>query len=93
MRAERTRYKKDDADMAKLIAILNVVAWGGFWAFGYLAFTTDPAAEASMVVAILLAAVGGAVGLWAYFWLIRHSEEIGYAKRPNRAVPAEEEAT
>lgn len=29
--------------MAKLIAILNVVAWGGFWAFGYLALTADSA--------------------------------------------------
>ena len=70
--------------MAKLIAILNVVAWSGFWAFGYLALTTDPASGASMTVAALLAAGGAALGLWAYFWLVRHSEETGYAKRPNR---------
>jgi hypothetical protein len=27
--------------MAKLIAILNVVVWSGFWAFGYLALTAS----------------------------------------------------
>ena len=71
--------------MHKLIAIVNVIAWGGFWAFGYLALTTSPADGSQMVTAALLAAAGGAVGLWAYFQLIRHSETTGYAKKPNRA--------
>ncbi|MDU8911363.1 hypothetical protein [Aestuariicoccus sp. MJ-SS9] len=72
--------------MAKLIAILNVVAWSGFWAFGYLALTADPSAPGAMTMAALLAALGGAMGLWAWFWLARHSEEIGYAK-PSRSRP------
>ncbi len=73
--------------MAKLIAILNVVAWSGFWAFGYLALTADSESGGQVVIAMLLAAVGAALGIWAYLWLVRHSEATGYARRPNRAVP------
>ena len=71
--------------MHKIIAIVNVVAWGGFWAFGYLALTTSLADSGQMVTAAILAAAGGAVGLWAYFQLVRHSETTGYAKKRNRA--------
>jgi hypothetical protein len=78
--------------MIKLIAILNVIAWSGFWAFGYLALSSGSDAGPQTVVAILLAALGGALGLWAYFWLIRHTEATGYAKPRNRAVIREEEA-
>lgn len=77
--------------MHKLIAIVNVIAWGGFWAFGYLALTTQPAHSGQMVTAAILAAAGGAVGLWAYFQLIRHSEATGYAQKPNRAFQREDE--
>lgn len=77
--------------MAKLIAILNVIAWSGFWAFGYLALSSGTNASGQTVIAILLAALGGAAGLWAYFWLVRHSEASGYAKPRNRAVIQEEE--
>ncbi|MFP7570952.1 hypothetical protein [Marivita sp. S2033] len=78
--------------MAKLIAILNVVAWSGFWAFGYLALASGSEAGTNTVIAILLAALGGAAGMWAYFWLIRHSEMTGYAKPRNRAVIEDETA-
>ena len=71
--------------MQKLIAIANVVAWGGFWAFGYLAFTTAPSAVGQMVTAAVLAAIGGGVGMLAFLWLVRHSETTGYARPPNRA--------
>lgn len=74
--------------MAKLIAILNVVAWGGFWAFGYLALTADSAQSGQMVTALILAFVGGAIGILAFFWLARHAEATGYAK-PKNAVPRE----
>ena len=71
--------------MTKLIAIANVVAWAGFWAFGYIALTADVGDTGQMVTAALLAAMGGGTGMIAYLWLIRHSEETGYAKMPNRA--------
>lgn len=74
--------------MAKLIAILNVVAWSGFWAFGYLALTTDPAAAGRMVTALVLAAVGAAIGVWAYLWIVRHAERTGYAKPTNSRARA-----
>jgi hypothetical protein len=71
--------------MAKLIAIVNVVVWSGFWAFGYLALTAEH--EGQMLTAVILAALGGAAGLWTWLWLARHAEEIGYAPRPRRAFP------
>lgn len=71
--------------MKKFVAILNVVAWAGFWSFGYLALTADIQKSSQMITAAVLAALGGALGLWAYFKLIRISERTGYAKRPNRA--------
>ena len=70
--------------MTKLIAILNVIAWSGFWAVGYLAISADRSSE-QMTIAAILAALGAAIGLWAYFQLVRHSERTGYARKPNRA--------
>ena len=78
--------------MAKLIAILNVVAWSGFWAFGYLALTAGSESGGQLVVAMILAALGAAAGIWAYMWLVRHSEGTGYARKPNRAVPGQHRA-
>ncbi|MFO7771441.1 hypothetical protein HAT86_15510 [Roseovarius gahaiensis] len=71
--------------MQKLIAIANVIAWSGFWAFGYLALTADTENTAQMVTALVLAAIGGGLGMLAYLWLVRHSEATGYAKPANRA--------
>ncbi|SDI73838.1 hypothetical protein [Lutimaribacter saemankumensis] len=71
--------------MNKLIAIINVIAWSGFWAFGYLALSSNVTETGQMITAAILAALGGALGLWAYFRLIRINEHTGYAKRPNRA--------
>jgi hypothetical protein len=77
--------------MRKLIAIANVVAWGGFWAFGYLALSARPDQGGQMVMAAILAAIGGGLGMLAFFWLVRHAEATGYARRPNRAArPAED---
>lgn len=71
--------------MTKLIAIVNVVAWSGFWAFGYLALTAAPADSRQITVAVVLAAVGAGLGLWAWFRLVRVTESTGYAKSANRA--------
>ena len=74
--------------MAKLIAIVNVVAWSGFWVFGYLALT---AGEGQALTAVILAAFGAGLGVLAWIWLARHSEEIGFARAPNRgAMPMQE---
>ncbi|RYH09060.1 hypothetical protein [Tropicimonas sp. IMCC6043] len=72
--------------MAKLVAILNVVAWSGFWAFGYLALTSV-GESGRLVVAMVLAILGAAAGIWAYLWLVRFSERTGYAEKPKQAVP------
>lgn len=71
--------------MAKLIAILNVIAWSGFWAFGYLALSADADHTGHVTVAVILAALGAGLGLFAYLWLVRHSERTGYATPANRA--------
>lgn len=82
----RVDETKGENVMAKLVAILNVVAWAGFWAFGYLALTGT---EGHVLPALLLAAAGAGVGLKAWFWLVRHSEATGYAVPPKRAYPEE----
>ncbi len=76
--------------MPKLIAILNVIAWAGFWAFGYLALTANN--EGHMTTALVLAALGGALGFAAWLWLVRLSVATGYAGRPNQ-VPREHHRT
>lgn len=73
--------------MQKIIAIANVIAWSGFWAFGYLAVSAPSTETNQVVIAAVLAALGGGVGMISFLWLVRHSEETGYAARPNRATP------
>lgn len=73
--------------MSKLIAVLNVIAWGGFWAFGYIALTTEPTNTRQMMIAMVLAVAGAGVGLWAYLRLVRESERTGYAKPPAHVLP------
>ncbi len=73
--------------MSKLIAVLNVIAWSGFWAFGYLALSADVENTGQIMVAGVLAVAGAAIGLFTYLQLVRHSEATGYSKRRNRAVP------
>ncbi|MEZ5776744.1 MAG: hypothetical protein R3E44_00135 [Paracoccaceae bacterium] len=71
--------------MAKLIAVLNVIAWAGFWAFGYIALTSAGEGGASMTIAAILAFAGGAAGIVAYLWLARHAEATGFARPANQA--------
>ena len=70
--------------MQKLIAIINVVAWAGFWAFGYIAITSDDLSDSQLVVAAILAFAGLVTGVLAYMKLVRNSEESGYAKGTNQ---------
>lgn len=70
----------------RLVAILNVVAWGGFWAFGYLALSARPEEGTRTAIAALLAAIGGGVGLWAFNLLRRAAQESGY-ERPYVRAP------
>lgn len=77
--------------MQKLIAIVNVIAWAGFWSFGYLALSAQVENTAQMVTAAVLAAMGGGVGMLAYLWLVRHTEATGYAKPANRAIKSDDE--
>lgn len=78
--------------MSKFIAILNVVAWAGFWSFGYLALTAGGNQPGQALPALVLAVLGGALGIFAYLWLARHSERIGYARRTNVLDPEIREA-
>ena len=56
----------------------------------YLTLTADTAAGGQLVTALILAALGAALGLWAWLWLVRHSEVTGYAQAPKRAYPDED---
>lgn len=51
----------------KLYAILNVNAWSGFWAFGYIAlFSANDLDGTQITIAVLLAAFGFALGMFSY---------------------------
>lgn len=57
--------------MRKLIAIISVISWTGFWAFGYLALAADPADGHRTTVAIVLAAIAFLIGVFTYIKLNR----------------------
>ena len=52
--------------MTKLIAIINVIAWAGFWAFGYIALTSDDLTSGQLTIAAILAFAGLVMGVLAY---------------------------
>ena len=68
--------------MRKLIAIVNVIAWSGFWAFGYLALTAGNLSPQQITIASLLAGLGFVTGVIAYLKLshaapqLRHMSKI-----------------
>ncbi|QDI77368.1 MULTISPECIES: hypothetical protein [Leisingera] len=78
--------------MKKMIAIVNVVAWAGFWAFGYLALTAESYSESQVVTAALLASAGLITGIIAYLRLVRGSERSGYAKPSARMTREQRDA-
>ncbi|WP_151720619.1 hypothetical protein [Gemmobacter serpentinus] len=55
--------------MNKLIALICVISWSGFWAFGYLALSAGSAETGQMVVAVVLAATGFLTGMIAWLKL------------------------
>lgn len=57
--------------MKKLIALVCVVSWAGFWAFGYLALSAENFSEGQVTLAALLAFAGMISGVFAYMWLVR----------------------
>ena len=70
--------------MTNLIAIINVIAWAGFWAFGYIALTSDDLTDSQLTIVALLAFAGLIIGVLAYLKLVRASEASGYAKGSNQ---------
>jgi len=62
--------------MTKIIAIISVITWSGFWAFGYLALTAQGYSEPQLVTASLLIATGLITGTIAYLRLA-HAAEVG----------------
>ena len=70
--------------MTKLIAIINVIAWAGFWAFGYIALTSEDLTSGQLTIAAILAFAGLIMGVLAYLKLVRASEASGYAKGSNQ---------
>jgi len=58
--------------MNKLIAIICVISWSGFWAFGYLALSATNFDNGQVMLAALLAFVGFLTGIFAYMRLMRN---------------------
>ncbi|MEH7829598.1 hypothetical protein [Gemmobacter denitrificans] len=57
--------------MNKMIALICVISWSGFWAFGYLALSARIEDQSQMVIALLLAALGFFTGMIAWLKLSR----------------------
>ncbi|MCU0815281.1 MAG: hypothetical protein MUF74_02010 [Cypionkella sp.] len=55
--------------MNKIVALLCVVSWSGFWAFGYLALSAESHQSDQIIVAAVLAAIGFLTGVFAYMRL------------------------
>lgn len=75
--------------MKKFTAIVSVVAWLGFWIFGYIALTEEALTKTQQTVSFLLAFTCLLLGLVTFFKLVRSSEESGYARKTNQ-LSAEE---
>jgi hypothetical protein len=65
--------------MNKLVAILCVISWAGFWSFGYLALTSEGHDSGQVIVAALLAFVGFLTGVFAYMRL-SHAMPMDYRR-------------
>jgi len=74
--------------MKKLIAVVNVVAWSGFWAFGFLAFAHGAHPESHVIIALVLAFFGLVVGVVAYRYLIRAVDPGGPGGHSHRRAEA-----
>ncbi|MDP2739559.1 MAG: hypothetical protein Q8O82_12875 [Pseudorhodobacter sp.] len=57
--------------MHKLIAVICVVSWSGFWAFGYLALSANIHDSEQILTAMLLAALGFFIGMMTWLKLSR----------------------
>jgi hypothetical protein len=57
--------------MKKLVAITCVVAWTGFWAFGYLALSANIDDAGQVLTAAVLAGLGFLTGTYTYLKLCR----------------------
>ena len=75
--------------MNKLVAIINVIAWSGFWAFGYIALVSEGLSSRQLNIAAILAFAGFVTGVLAYMKLIRLTEQSGYDARKTNQLDAE----
>lgn len=57
--------------MKQLIALINVISWSGFWAFGYIALTASELTQTQVLTASALAGLGFLTGVAAYLRLSR----------------------
>jgi hypothetical protein len=57
--------------MNKIIALICVISWSGFWAFGYLALSASTTDTRQLTIATVLAAVGFLTGIITYIALAR----------------------
>lgn len=65
--------------MNKLVAILCVISWAGFWSFGYLALMSEGHETRQIVVASILAFAGFLTGVFAYMRL-SHALPMDYRR-------------
>lgn len=57
--------------MNKLIAVIAVISWSGFWAFGYLALSAEIEDQRQIIIASVLAGAGLITGIITYLRLAK----------------------
>lgn len=72
--------------MRKLVAIISVISWSGFWAFGYLALASEPSDGHRITVAAILAAVAFLIGIFAHMKLARDMPTEWKRAKPSGGV-------
>lgn len=60
--------------MNKLIAIVCVISWSGFWAFGYLALSAGIENSGQLITAMVLATLGLFSGVFTYMKVARSAD-------------------
>lgn len=69
--------------MNKLIAVLCVVCWSGFWVFGYLALTADQSQASQLMWGTAVSGLCFLGGVFAYLHLCRE-KPVNYIRVEQR---------
>ena len=79
--------------MPRLIALPNVIAWSGFWAFGCRTLTGEGYSPTQPRIAASVATAGGCIGVLNHLRRVWMSGRSGSAMSSNRMTKDARDAT